>query len=124
MWHAWERRENCRRFWWESPKERDHLEDQGVGERMRSEWILRRLAWGGVDWIRLAENRGRWRVVVSAVMNLRVLAPHSYTARPVCNSLLLLHVDGKTIRATCVANVLHSHLVTKLLVQFVVVTLV
>jgi hypothetical protein len=30
MWHAWERREKCPRFWWESPKERDHLEDQGV----------------------------------------------------------------------------------------------
>jgi hypothetical protein len=30
MWHAWERREKCTRFWWESPKERDHLEDQGV----------------------------------------------------------------------------------------------
>jgi hypothetical protein len=26
-----ERREKCTRFWRESPKERDHLEDQGVG---------------------------------------------------------------------------------------------
>jgi hypothetical protein len=85
---------------------------------------LKEIGLEGVDWIRLAENRDRWRVVVSAVMNLRVLAPHSYTARPVCNSLLLLRVDGKTIRATCVANVLHSQLVTNLLVQFVVVTLV
>jgi hypothetical protein len=50
MWHAWERRERCTRFWWESPKERDHLEDQGVGEKMGSEWILGRLAWGcGLD---------------------------------------------------------------------------
>jgi hypothetical protein len=31
----------------------------------------------GVDWIRLAQNRDRWRAVVSAVMNLRVLAPRS-----------------------------------------------
>jgi hypothetical protein len=31
----------------------------------------------GVDWIRLAQDRGRWRAVVSAVMNLRVLAPRS-----------------------------------------------
>jgi hypothetical protein len=29
---------------------------------------------GGVDWIRLAQDRDRWRAVVSAVMNLRVLA--------------------------------------------------
>jgi hypothetical protein len=53
------------RFLWESPKERDHLEDQGVGGKMESEWIL-----GGVDWIRLAQDRDRWRAVVSAVMNL------------------------------------------------------
>jgi hypothetical protein len=32
------------KFWWESPKERDHLEDQGVGGKMGSEWILGRLA--------------------------------------------------------------------------------
>jgi hypothetical protein len=47
-------------------------------ERPRRRWedgILRRLAWGGVDWIRLAQDRDRWRAVVSAVMNLRVLAP-------------------------------------------------
>jgi hypothetical protein len=32
---------------------------------------------GGVDWIRLDQDRDRWRAVVSAVMNLRVLAPRS-----------------------------------------------
>jgi hypothetical protein len=32
---------------------------------------------GGVDWIRLAQYRDRWRAVVSAVMNLRVLTPRS-----------------------------------------------
>jgi hypothetical protein len=31
----------------------------------------------GVDWIRLAHDRDRWWAVVSAVMNLRVLAPRS-----------------------------------------------
>jgi hypothetical protein len=27
---------------------------------------------GGVDWIGLAQDRDRWRAIVSAVMNLRV----------------------------------------------------
>jgi hypothetical protein len=40
-------RENCTRFWWDSQKERDHLENQGVSVRMGSEWILGRLTWGG-----------------------------------------------------------------------------
>jgi hypothetical protein len=47
MWHAWERREKCTRFWWESPNERDHLEDQGVSGKMGSEWILGRLDGSG-----------------------------------------------------------------------------
>jgi hypothetical protein len=33
---------------------------------------LRETGLVGVDWIRLAQNRSRWRAVVSAVMNLRV----------------------------------------------------
>jgi hypothetical protein len=32
---------------------------------------------GGVDWIRLSQDRDGWRAVVSAVMNLRVLASRS-----------------------------------------------
>jgi hypothetical protein len=39
---------------------------------------LREIRLGGVDWIRLAQDRDRWRAVVSTVMNLRVLAPRSY----------------------------------------------
>jgi hypothetical protein len=50
MWHAWERREKCERFWWESPKKRDHWENQGVGGKMGSEWNFGRLEWGcGLD---------------------------------------------------------------------------
>jgi hypothetical protein len=47
MWHARELGEMCTWFRWESPKERDHWEDQGVGGKMGSEWILGSLA-GGV----------------------------------------------------------------------------
>jgi hypothetical protein len=38
---------------------------------------LREIGLGGVDWIRLSQDRDRWRAVVSAVTNLRVLAPRS-----------------------------------------------
>jgi hypothetical protein len=38
---------------------------------------FREIGLGGVDWIRLAQDRYRWRAVVSAVMDLRVLAPRS-----------------------------------------------
>jgi hypothetical protein len=43
MWHAWEREEKCTGFWWESPKESDHLEHTGIDGRMGLEWILGRL---------------------------------------------------------------------------------
>jgi hypothetical protein len=38
---------------------------------------LMEIGLGGVDWIRLAQDRDRWRAVVSAVMNRRVLVPRS-----------------------------------------------
>jgi hypothetical protein len=38
---------------------------------------LREIGLGCVDWIRLAQDRDRWRAVVSAVMNLWVLAPRN-----------------------------------------------
>jgi hypothetical protein len=38
---------------------------------------LREIGLGGVDCILLAQDRDRWRAVVSAVMNLCVLAPRS-----------------------------------------------
>jgi hypothetical protein len=76
MWHAWERGEMCTGLWWESPKEKDHLEDQDVGGCDQNgswgDWLG-----GGVEWIHLAQDRDRWRALVNAVMNLRVLAPRS-----------------------------------------------
>jgi hypothetical protein len=53
-----------------SPLGRPRWED---GIRMN----LGEIGLGGVDWIRLAQDRDRWQAVVSAVMNLWVLAPRS-----------------------------------------------
>jgi hypothetical protein len=57
MWHAWERGETCTRFWWGSPKEKVHFEDQGVYGRMGSKWIFGRLnrggVWGGFTWLKI-----------------------------------------------------------------------
>jgi hypothetical protein len=52
-------------------------------ERPRRRWEdgikmdLREIGWGWVEWIHLAQDRDRWRAVMNAVMNLRVLAPQS-----------------------------------------------
>jgi hypothetical protein len=33
---------------------------------------LRKMGWGGMDWIDLAQDRDQWRVLVNTVMSLRV----------------------------------------------------
>jgi len=46
--------------------------------RLRSRWVdnirmdLQEVGCGYIDWIGLAQDRDRWRTLVSAVMNLRV----------------------------------------------------
>jgi hypothetical protein len=52
-------------------RERDHWEDQGVdGVDVRMH--LGEVGCGDVDWIGLAKDRNRWRVLVNSVLNLRV----------------------------------------------------
>jgi hypothetical protein len=52
-------------------------------ERPRRRWQhriridLREVGCRGVEWIHLTQDRDRWRAVVNAMMNLRVLAPRS-----------------------------------------------
>jgi hypothetical protein len=53
-----------RRLWWEDGIRRD----------------IREIGWRFFEWIQLAQNRGRWRAVVSAVMNHRLLALRCYLA--------------------------------------------
>ena len=60
-------------FWWGNLRERDHLGDPGVDRRIILRWIIKEVGCGGMDWIELAQDRDRWRALVTAVMNLRVL---------------------------------------------------
>jgi hypothetical protein len=46
--------------------------------RPRHRWVdtirmaLGEIGWGGMNWIGLAQDRGKWMIFVNAVMNLRV----------------------------------------------------
>jgi hypothetical protein len=76
MWHAWERRDVYKVF----VRKPEGTRPLGRPRRRWEDGIrmdLREIGLGGVDWIRLSQDRDWWRAVVSAVMNLRVLAPWS-----------------------------------------------
>jgi hypothetical protein len=56
---------------------RENLGKEPLGRPMRSwknniKMDLQEMGCGGMDWIQLAQERGRWRGLVNAVMNLRV----------------------------------------------------
>ena len=72
MWRVWGRGEGCTGFWWGNLRERDHWGDPDADGRIILIWIFRK--WEGVlgDWMELAQDRDRWRALVSTVMNLGV----------------------------------------------------
>ena len=61
------------RVWWGNWRERDHWGDLGEdgGDNIRTD--IQEVGCGYMDWIGLAQDIDRWRMLVSAVMNLRVL---------------------------------------------------
>ena len=74
MWRVWVRGEGCAGFWWGNLRERDHWGDPDVDGRIILRWIFRKWEGGGgcEDWMELAQDRDRWRALVSTVMNLGV----------------------------------------------------
>jgi len=58
-------------FWWGKPEGKRPL---GRPRRRREDNIkmdLQEVGCGGMDWIELAQDRDRWRALVTAVMNRR-----------------------------------------------------
>jgi hypothetical protein len=56
-------------IWWGNIKERRHVVDLGIDRRIILKYILNK--WDGcMEWSYLAQERDRWRAVLSTVMNL------------------------------------------------------
>jgi hypothetical protein len=68
MWHAWKR--NVYKVLMGKPEGKRPL---GRPRRRWNDGIrmdLKEIGWGSVDWIQLAQNTDRWRVLVNTAMNL------------------------------------------------------
>jgi len=72
MWRVWGRAEVCTGFWWGNLRERDHWGDADVDWEDNIKMDLQKMVCGVMDWIKLAQDRDRWRALVSTVTNLRV----------------------------------------------------
>ena len=59
-------------FWWGNLRERDHLEDPRCRWEDNIKMDLQGVVCGGIDWIKLAQERDRWQAPVNVIMNLQV----------------------------------------------------
>jgi len=59
-------------FWWGKPEGKRPFEGPRRRREDNMKMDLQEFGFGGVDWIELAQDRDKWRVLVSVVMNLRV----------------------------------------------------
>lgn len=57
--------------WLEKLKKSDHFQDLDIDVRIILEYILGKQWWDGIDWIHLAPDIDRWRVLVYTVMDVR-----------------------------------------------------
>jgi len=69
---TYERKKRCIESWWGDLRERDHLGDPVIDERLILKWIFRKLnggTWTGFIWLRIGASSGH---LINAVMNLRI----------------------------------------------------
>ena len=62
----------CTRFWWGNLRERDHWGDPRLKWEDNIKMDVQEVGRGCGDWMELAEDRDRWRALVSTVMNFGV----------------------------------------------------
>ena len=68
---AWGREEGCTGFWWGDLRERDHQGGPDAdGDNIKMD--LQEVGEGCEDWMELAQDRDRWRALLSTVMELRI----------------------------------------------------
>jgi hypothetical protein len=65
---VWGSREGCTGCWWGNLRERDHWGDPDIDIKMD----LQEVGVGCGDWMELAQDKDRWRALVSTVKKLRV----------------------------------------------------
>jgi len=66
--HRCGRRDVHTEFWWENLRERYHLEELSIDERITLKWIFK-LQDGRVERMDLAQDMNRWRAVVDMMMS-------------------------------------------------------
>jgi len=59
-------------FWWGDLRERHHWGRPKHRWEDNIKMDLQEVGCGGMDWIELAQDRDRWRVLVNALINIRV----------------------------------------------------
>jgi hypothetical protein len=57
-------------FCYANLRERNYLEDLCADGRKILKWLLK-IGWGNVDWIHLAEDRGKWPAIVNTAVRFR-----------------------------------------------------
>jgi hypothetical protein len=67
---VWGKREVHIGYWWGDLREGDHLGDTGTDGRILK--LILKKGDGGMDWIKLAQDRDKWWALVNVVMNHQV----------------------------------------------------